>query len=201
MSEDEKLHGIFCWRKDRKLSCSLQTQRIWRGLMRWIQIGRDGFILLLTQYGGRGQDKGIEIIYQKLSDLYTLKLLELLSPKKGIQRLKNALLIPAPLLDIHYHPTIEEYSNKISAVLPEATISKRSLSLMILAGDKASRNGWWPISVPNTSRRSRFAWWGSSKLKEPIPYLITWAEYVLQSISSGSTRNSLLGRYCIARAQ
>jgi len=134
--------------------------------------------------------RGIEIHYQKLSDLLHIEVIGTIAPqRRGIQRLKNALLNPRrPLLDIHYHPTIEEYSNKISAVLPEATISKRSLSLMILAGDESLKE-WLMTNIRTEDLKmiEDLRDEAQSKLKEPIPYLISksrihLAEHIVREV-------------------
>jgi ferrous iron transport protein B len=51
-----------------------------------------------------------------------------------------------PLIRVRYSPLIEEYVEKLSSLLPEAYIAKRSVALMVLSGDESLRE-WLVANV------------------------------------------------------
>lgn len=119
--------------------------------------------------------KGIEIDYQRLSALLNIEVIGTIAPqRKGIHGLKEAILKPRyPSLHTHYGNVIEEHAEKIMMLLPETTISKRSLALMILSGDESLRE--WLVAHLNkedirTIEDLRDE--AQSKLKEPISHII-----------------------------
>ncbi|MBS1232466.1 MAG: small GTP-binding protein, partial [Nitrospirae bacterium] len=197
MSEDEKVtRDILLKERPEAVLLVADAKNLKRALMLLIQIAEmDLSCVLDLNMEDEAKTRGIEIHYQKLSDLLHIEVIGTIAPqRRGIQRLKNALLNPRrPLLDIHYHPTIEEYSNKISAVLPEATISKRSLSLMILAGDESLKE--WLMTNIRTEHLKKIEDLrdeAQSKLKEPIPYLISMsrirlAEHIVGEVQRNSS--------------
>jgi ferrous iron transport protein B len=88
--------------------------------------------------------RGIEIDYRKLEEMLGIKVIGTVAPqRKGIPKLREALLTPKkPKIETDYGDSIEEYIRRISGLLPDASISRRSLSLMILSGDD-SMKGWF----------------------------------------------------------
>jgi len=119
--------------------------------------------------------RGIEIDYQRLSALLNIEVIGTVAPqRKGIHELKEAILKPRyPSLHTHYGDVIEEHAEKIMMLLPETTISKRSLALMILSGDESLRE--WLVAHLNkedirTIEDLRDE--AQSKLKEPISHII-----------------------------
>ena len=119
--------------------------------------------------------RGIEIDYQRLSALLNIEVIGTIAPqRKGIHGLKEAILKPRyPSLHTHYGDVIEEHAEKIMMLLPETTISKRSLALMILSGDESLRE--WLVAHLNkedirTIEDLRDE--AQSKLKEPISHII-----------------------------
>jgi ferrous iron transport protein B len=192
MSEDEKVtRDILLKERPETVLLVADAKNLKRALMLLIQIAEmDLSCVLDLNMEDEAKTRGIEIHYQKLSDLLHIEVIGTVAPqRRGIQRLKNALLNPRrPSLNIHYHPTIEEYCNKISAVLPEATISKRSLSLMILAGDESLKE-WLMTNIRTEDLKmiEDLRDEAQSKLKEPIPYLISksrihLAEHIVREV-------------------
>lgn len=192
MSEDEKVtRDILLKERPETVLLVADAKNLKRALMLLIQIAEmDLSCVLDLNMEDEAKTRGIEIHYQKLSDLLQIEVIGTVAPqRRGIQRLKNALLNPRrPSLNIHYHPTIEEYCNKISAVLPEATISKRSLSLMILAGDESLKE-WLMTNIRTEDLKmiEDLRDEAQSKLKEPIPYLISksrihLAEHIVREV-------------------
>ena len=147
--------------------------------------------------------RGIEIDYQRLSVLLNIEVIGTIAPqRKGIHGLKEAILKPRyPSLHTHYGDVIEEYSEKIMMLLPETTISKRSLALMILSGDESLRE--WLVAHLNkedirTIEDLRDE--AQSKLKEPISHIIghsriKLAEEIMKGVQKkGTPEAGLLAR-------
>lgn len=147
--------------------------------------------------------RGIEIDYQRLSVLLNIEVIGTIAPqRKGIHGLKEAILKPRyPSLHTHYGDVIEEHAEKIMMLLPETTISKRSLALMILSGDESLRE--WLVAHLNkedirTIEDLRDE--AQSKLKEPISHIIghsriKLAEEIIKGVQKkGTPEAGLLAR-------
>lgn len=147
--------------------------------------------------------RGIEIDYQRLSVLLNIEVIGTIAPqRKGIHGLKEAILKPRyPSLHTHYGDVIEEHAEKIMMLLPETTISKRSLALMILSGDESLRE--WLVAHLNkedirTIEDLRDE--AQSKLKEPISHIIghsriKLAEEIMKGVQKkGTPEAGLLAR-------
>jgi ferrous iron transport protein B len=200
MSEDEKVtRDILLKEKPEAVVLVADAKNLKRALMLLMQIAEmDLSCVLDLNMEDEAKTRGIEIHYERLSELLHIEVIGTVAPqRKGIQLLKNALLNPRrPSLDAHYHPTIEEYCKTISAVLPEANISKRSLSLMILSGDESLKE--WLITNIRTEDLKKIEDLrdeAQSKLKEPIPYLISksrinLAEHIVREVQKNRTVQS-----------
>ncbi len=200
MSEDEKVtRDILLKEKPDAVVLVADAKNLKRALMLLMQIAEmDLSCVLDLNMEDEAKTRGIEIHYERLSELLHIEVIGTVAPqRKGIQLLKNALLNPRrPSLDAHYHPTIEEYCKTISAVLPEANISKRSLSLMILSGDESLKE--WLITNIRTEDLKKIEDLrdeAQSKLKEPIPYLISksrinLAEHIVREVQKNRTVQS-----------
>jgi ferrous iron transport protein B len=147
--------------------------------------------------------RGIEIDYQRLSALLNIEVIGTIAPqRKGIHGLKEAILKPRyPSLHTHYGDVIEGHAEKIMMLLPETTISKRSLALMILSGDESLRE--WLVAHLNkedirTIEDLRDE--AQSKLKEPISHIIghsriKLAEEIIKGVQKkGTPEAGLLAR-------
>ena len=200
MSEDEKVtRDILLKEKPEAVVLVADAKNLKRALMLLMQIAEmDLSCVLDLNMEDEAKTRGIEIQYERLSELLHIEVIGTVAPqRKGIQLLKNALLNPRrPSLDAHYHPTIEEYCKTISALLPEANISKRSLSLMILSGDESLKE--WLITNIRTEDLQKIEDLrdeAQSKLKEPIPYLISksrinLAEHIVREVQNNRTVQS-----------
>ena len=95
---------------------------------------------------------------------------------------------------MHYNPVIEEYAGKISAILPEAGISKRSISLMILSGDESLKD--WLMTNLHTEDLKRVEDLrdeAQSKLKEPIAHTVGHSRIKLaEDISRKVQKSSII---------
>jgi ferrous iron transport protein B len=99
------------------------------------------------------RDRGITIDQSELARRLGIEVVGTVAPeRKGLGELKAAILkgpqdnLPPsappsapPAMQVRYHPVIEEYIEKIVPLLPGASISARSLAVMVLAGDETLR--------------------------------------------------------------
>lgn len=120
-------------------------------------------------------DIGITIDIGRLKEILGINVVgTIASQRKGIKELKEAILSPQlPRIKITYNPIIEEYVEKISNLLPEANISKRSLSLMILSEDESLKE-WLKsnLSEKKLSLIEKYRDECKLRLKEPVGYVI-----------------------------
>ncbi len=145
MSEDERVtrdmllsdrHGVVVQVAD--------TKNLRRGLLITIQLSEMGvpFILDLNM-DDEARSRGIIIDQEKLSQLLGIEVVKTVAIRKsGIDKLLKSISHPRQSsLAVRYDDAIEAGIRDISTLLPEANISRRSLALMILAGDE-SLKGW-----------------------------------------------------------
>lgn len=93
--------------------------------------------------------RGIAIDKEQLAALLGIPIAGTIAiRKKGIAELKQKIASTrASTFSFHYSQEIEEAVRKIEIHLPASRISKRSIALMILAGDK-SLNDWLSLVLP-----------------------------------------------------
>ena len=145
MSEDERVtrdmllsdrHGVIVQVAD--------TKNLRRGLLITLQLAEMGtpFILDLNM-DDEAKSRGIFIDQEKLSQLLGIEVVKTVAIRRtGIDKLLKGIQHPRPsLIEVRYDDAIEGGVRDISALLPEANISRRALALMILAGDE-SLKGW-----------------------------------------------------------
>lgn len=176
-SEDEKVtRDILLKERPETVVLVADAKNLKRALMLLIQLSEMELPCILDlNMEDEAKARGIETNYQKLSDLLNIEVIGTVAPqRKGIQKLRESILKPRPpLLNMLYNPVIEEYAGKISAILPEAGISKRSISLMILSGDESLKD--WLMTNLHTEdlkRAEDLRDEAQSKLKEPIAHAI-----------------------------
>ncbi len=87
------------------------------------------------------RDRGIIINTENLQKILGVDVVSTIAPqRKGLKELREALQKPKKaIIQIKYQPVIEEYIEKLSKLLPATSISKRSLSTMILCEDESLR--------------------------------------------------------------
>jgi len=177
MSEDEKVtRDILLKEMPETVVLVADAKNLKRALMLLIQLSEMELPCILDlNMEDEAKARGIETNYQKLSDLLNIEVIGTVAPqRKGIQKLRESILKPRPpVLSMHYNPVIEEYAGKISALLPEAGISKRSISLMILSGDESLKD--WLMTNLHTEdlkRAEDLRDEAQSKLKEPIAHTV-----------------------------
>ncbi len=147
-SEDEKVtRDILLREKPEIVVLVADAKNLKRAIMLLIQLSEMELPCILdVNMEDEAKARGIEIDYQKLSTLLDIEVVGTVAPqRKGIYRLKEAILNPRyPSIKTYYGDVIEDYAKKISGLLPQANISKRSIALMILSGDETFKD--WLIT-------------------------------------------------------
>jgi ferrous iron transport protein B len=141
MSEDEKVTRDILLKEPRSyLIQVMDTKNIRRGLFISLQLLEMGlpFIVLLNMWD-EAKSRGIEIQIQTLSKTLGVPILKTVATRrKGVEKIKENLQIQPPSsISMTYPEAIENGVSRIAALLPEAPISRRSLALMLLAGDES----------------------------------------------------------------
>jgi ferrous iron transport protein B len=141
MSEDEKVtRDILLKESSSHLIQVMDTKNIRRGLLISLQLMEMGlpFIVLLNMWD-EAKSRGIEIKNQTLSERLGVPILKTVATRqKGLEKIKENLKDrPPSSIPIGYPEPIENGISKIIPLLPEASISKRSLALMLLSGDES----------------------------------------------------------------
>ncbi len=143
MSEDEKVTRDILMRE--RPSAVIQVadaKNIRRTLLITIQLAEMGLPLILDlNMEDEARDRGIVIDTKHLKDIIGVEVITTIAPlRKGIKEIRDAIPRAAiPAIQIKYEPVIEEYIEKISALLPRSNVSRRSLAIMILSGDESLR--------------------------------------------------------------
>ena len=148
MSEDEKVTRDMLL-KEKPFSVVLvgDAKNLKRALLLYIQLAETGLpVILNLNMEDEAKDRGIGIDYNRLSTILNIDVIGTVAPqKKGINKLQDALITQRhPSLTTYYGDEIEQTVNKITDLLPDARISKRSIALMILSGDETIRD--WLIT-------------------------------------------------------
>ena len=144
MSEDEKVtrDTLIDYRSDTVIQV-IAAKNIKRGLYITLQLVEMGVPLVIDlNMKDEALRRGIEIEETVLGNIFGVDVVSTIAvQKKGIASLKKAALNPKVSgYEFSYDPVIEEHVAKIEAVLPESNISKRSMALMILSGDKTLKH-------------------------------------------------------------
>ena len=145
MSEDEKVtRDILLNEPKAHLVQVMDAKNLRRGLLISIQLLEMGlsFLVILNMWD-EARSRGVEIETEKLSKLLGVPILKTVATRrKGLEKIKENLHSPSPSpLSVTYPEAIESGISCIVPLLPEATLSKRSLGLMLLSGDE-SLVGW-----------------------------------------------------------
>jgi len=145
MSEDERVtRDILLKEEPGGIVLVADSKNLKRALMLLIQVSEMGLpCILAMNMEDEAKARGIEVDYKKLEELIGIRVIGTVAPqKKGISKLKDSLLSPKmPGIKADYGKVMEDYIEKISALLPDSHISKKSIALMILSGDE-SLKGW-----------------------------------------------------------
>jgi len=152
MSQDEQVtRDILLQQRPAKVVHVGDSKNLKRTLAVTIQLAEMGLpVVLVLNMEDEARDRGITIDARKLSALLGTSVVSTVAPeRRGLKELRAAIAedgASVPALSVNYDRVIENYVEKVSALLPEAAISPRSLALMVLAGDETLRD-WLAASL------------------------------------------------------
>ncbi len=180
MSEDERVtRDILLAEKSYNVVLVADSKNLKRTLMLLLQLAEMALpCILVLNMEDEAKARGIEIDYRKLEGILGIKVIGTVAPqRKGISKLRDSLLMPQnSRISTDYGKIIEEYAGAISSLLPEAHISRRALSLMILAGDESLKT--WCIAhlAPETiDKIEDLRYEAETRAKEPLSSIISHA--------------------------
>lgn len=140
MSEDEKVtRDILLEQKSDTVIQVIDSKNIKRGLYITLQLVEMQLPLVIDlNMRDEASNRGIDIEEAVLGNMFDVDVVSSIAvQKKGISALKKAAVNPrVSSYMFSYDVHIEEYASRIAELLPDAHISKRSIALMILSGDK-----------------------------------------------------------------
>lgn len=177
MSEDEKVtRDILLTEAPSTVVQVGDSKNLKRTLLITLQLSEMGFPLILDlNMIDEAMDRGISIDVESLENMLGIDVISTIAPqRKGLKELREAILSPKqPTLQIRYNPIIEDYIEKISKLLPSTSISKRSLSVMILSEDDSLRD-WLKANVKEEalSEIERLRDECKLKFRDSVGYLI-----------------------------
>ena len=139
MSEDEKVTRDILLKEPKNFLVQIiDAKNLRRGLLISLQLLEMGlpFLLILNMWD-EAKSRGIEIQTQTLSKQLGIPILKTVATRrKGLEKIQENLQTQPPSsISITYPESIETGVSRITPLLPEAPISKRSLALMLLSGD------------------------------------------------------------------
>jgi ferrous iron transport protein B len=141
MSEDEKVTRDILLKEPKTFLVQIiDAKNPRRGLLISLQLLEMNlpFLAVLNMWD-EAKSRGIEIENQTLSnELGTPILKTVATRRKGLEKIRENLQTQPPSsISIIYPEAIEAGASRITPLLPVAPISKRSLALMLLAGDES----------------------------------------------------------------
>ncbi len=150
MSEDEKVtRDILLNEHPNSVVQVADAKNLRRSLLITLQLAEMGLpVVLALNMTDEAMDKGITVDIQKLKSLLGIEVVSTVAPqRKGIRKLREAMSTPSCVTSgLNYHPIVEKYLGKISAILPLSGLSQRSLAVMILSGDESLRD-WLKANI------------------------------------------------------
>ncbi|MEK6691887.1 MAG: ferrous iron transport protein B [Nitrospirota bacterium] len=209
MSEDEKVtRDILLIERPVAVIQVSDAKNLKRTLMLTLQLGEMGVPLVLNlNMEDEARDRGLTIDTRKLEEILGIKtILTIATQKKGINHLRESIHVPKiPVTKIDYDPVIEDQIEKISALLPEANISRHSIALMVLSGDESLKE-WLNAHMKeeDIERLEQIKDETQARFPAPISYLINQARIrvaenianmvLKKSLPKGGNISALIGR-------
>ncbi|MDH4164695.1 MAG: ferrous iron transport protein B [Nitrospirota bacterium] len=152
MSEDERVtRDMLLTDKPRVIVQVADSKNLRRALLITIQLAEMEVPFLLDlNMDDEARSRGIVVNQEVLSGLLGIEVVKTVAIRKsGIDRLLKSLAKPRPsTVRVVYDKDIERGISAIIPLLPDAHISKRSLALMLLAGDE-SLKAWLHAHIPD----------------------------------------------------
>ena len=180
MSEDEKVtRDILLQGSKVHLVQVMDAKNLRRGLLISLQLMEMGlsFLVVLNMWD-EAKSRGIEVRTQELSKYLEAPVVKTVATqRKGVEKIRENLRIrPPSSTSIPYPEAIEAGVLQITSLLPETPISKRSLALMLVAGDE-SLVDWLHrhLSQEQILQIEKVRQETQSHFTEPIGYLINQA--------------------------
>ncbi|MEK6690286.1 MAG: ferrous iron transport protein B [Nitrospirota bacterium] len=180
MSEDERVtRDILLTEKPVAIVQVSDAKNLKRTLMLTLQLGEMGVPLILNlNMKDEARDRGLTIDTKKLEEILGIRTITTIATqRKGINNLKEAIHGPRiPITKIGYDPLIESQIEVITALLPEANISRRSIALMILSGDESLKD-WLNtnMSAEEIKNLEEIKDSTQARFSTPVSYLINEA--------------------------
>jgi ferrous iron transport protein B len=143
MSEDEQVtRDILLRERPAKVVQVGDSKNLRRTLYLTLQLAEMGLpVVLDLNMEDEARDRGITIDVKKLRSLLGTEVVSTVaSERRGLRGLRAAITsaeTAAPVLPVRYHPLIEEYIERVAALLPRGGVSRRSLAAMIVSGDES----------------------------------------------------------------
>ncbi len=180
MSEDEKVtRDILLAEKAILVVQVIDAKNLRRGLLISVQLLEMGlpFVAVLNMWD-EARSRGIDIQVASLSERLGIPFLKTVATRrKGLEKIKENLHSPScPSISIPYPKPIEEAIAQVVPLLPEAPLSRRSLALMLLAGDE-SLMAWLEENVSEEKIREieRIRQATQARFADPLGYMINQA--------------------------
>jgi ferrous iron transport protein B len=144
MSEDEQVtRDILLEEKMDSVIQVADAKNIKRSLSLTLQLIEMGLpVILDLNMRDESLSRGIDIEEGVLREILGVDVVSTIAvQRKGIDSLKKAVRNPKiSHYKVSYDPNIEEYISRLIPSIPDANISKRSIALMILSGDKTLKD-------------------------------------------------------------
>lgn len=144
MSEDEKVtRDILLEEETAAVIQVADAKNMKRSLFLTLQLIEMGLpIIIDLNMKDESLSRGIGIEEEMLKSILGVEIISTIAvQKKGIDSLRKAVTTPkVSTFKFSYDSNIEEYISKIEAFLPDSNITKRSIAIMILSGDKTLKN-------------------------------------------------------------
>jgi ferrous iron transport protein B len=140
MSEDEQVtRDMLLARNSQRVCQVLDAKNLARGLLISIQLGEMGVpFVVACNMSDEASSRGIMTDTKALSETIGVDVVTTVAvQRKGVDGLKKGLASPRQAgLQVDYGPEIEEAVGEVEDLLPDIPLKKRSVALMLLAGDR-----------------------------------------------------------------
>jgi ferrous iron transport protein B len=181
MSEDERVtRDILLADRPSTVIQVGDAKNLKRTLVITLQLAEMGLPLIVDlNMQDEAMDRGIVIDADRLKEILGVEVVGTVAPeRKGLKELKAGMAREnsVPAVDVTYDPVIEDYVEKVSALLPEASISRKSLALMVLSGDE-SLGPWLKarLDAPVVDEIERLRHECQDLLRRPVGLLVNEA--------------------------
>ncbi len=178
MSEDEQVtRDILLTAPADFILQVIDAKNLKRGLLITLQLAEAGLpFLILLNMMDETMARGIEIDVKGLESLLGVPVIPTVATqRKGLRRAVASFHHAAPsFYEVSYSPPVEQAVRKLEPMLPDSCISRRSLSVMALAGDPDLEDWLEEQTSPETMDQVRETRSDvQRKHQEPLAYQIT----------------------------